>query len=307
MQTDFNPDRFREGHPFPEDLFWPQFRKDLLSANSRVIVLSPFIAILRLKLFLPQLANLIHRNIPVCVFLQQPNYDELELTRDDWIKKEDMKEAIRRLQGLGAHVSFKKDVHMKVVVIDKHIVWDGSLNIMSHNNTKERMRRFLKPIEIEEAIRDCGLNDCPQCRLISNELGTPQLSTQFRNIRTVLGRSRRDLTVSNRLPLSTISRLEDGEDIRISSLVKACDAAECSVLLVPNWLLPIFRCILAKARLKKVETVVPETIPPSVGAPIAMEAFLGGTSLVKETQKVDPNRSRDQHRDLIPDTRSQFT
>ena len=174
-------------------------------------MLSPFIAIPRLKLFLPHLANLIHRNIAVCVFLQQPNYDELELTLDDWIKKEDMKEAIRRLQALGAHVSFKKDVHMKVVVIDKHIVWDGSLNIMSHNNTRERMRRFLKSIEIEEAIRDCGLNDCPTCISIKKELGRSELSTQFRNMRAAVGRSRRDLATSKRLPLVTISRLEDGE------------------------------------------------------------------------------------------------
>jgi phosphatidylserine/phosphatidylglycerophosphate/cardiolipin synthase-like enzyme len=50
--------------------------------------------------------------------------------------------AIVDLQELGIQVLFTRGHHRKLAVIDKQITWEGSLNILSQNDSCEVMRRI---------------------------------------------------------------------------------------------------------------------------------------------------------------------
>lgn len=50
--------------------------------------------------------------------------------------------AIRNLETRGVQVLCRPGMHEKVAAIDGRILWHGSLNILSHNDSRESMLRF---------------------------------------------------------------------------------------------------------------------------------------------------------------------
>lgn|GEM_PF-5247592 len=50
-------------------------------------------------------------------------------------------EAIAILQDMGVQVLFTSGHHRKLAILDGHILWEGSLNILSQNDSCEIMRR----------------------------------------------------------------------------------------------------------------------------------------------------------------------
>jgi hypothetical protein len=48
-------------------------------------------------------------------------------------------------------------MHEKVAVIDGRILWHGSLNVLSHNDTRESMLRFESRELVDEILRDLDL------------------------------------------------------------------------------------------------------------------------------------------------------
>ena len=50
-------------------------------------------------------------------------------------------EAVRRLQELDVRVMYTVKHHRKLAIIDDEILWEGSLNILSQNDSCEIMRR----------------------------------------------------------------------------------------------------------------------------------------------------------------------
>jgi hypothetical protein len=49
--------------------------------------------------------------------------------------------AVRSLQDSGAKVLFTTGHHRKLAILDRAVLWEGSLNILSQNNSCEIMRR----------------------------------------------------------------------------------------------------------------------------------------------------------------------
>ena len=67
-----------------------------------------------------------------------------------------------------------KKKHFKTAIIDDNILWDGSLNILSHGDTEEHMWRYEGATAIEEIVRNLELDEenaagkisdeeCPKC------------------------------------------------------------------------------------------------------------------------------------------------
>jgi hypothetical protein len=66
--------------------------------------------------------------------------------------KRQSEEAIRRLETMGIHVIVNSEYsHRKLAIIDRTILWEGSLNILSQTYSKEIMRR----IESEAQAKEC--------------------------------------------------------------------------------------------------------------------------------------------------------
>lgn len=126
---------------FDEHSFYKQLRKDLESSKSEVIIESPFISSYRMRSFLPIFEKLVNRKVKVYVFTRYPA-DHDDLMR---LQAED---AIQSLEMLGVQVVIMaNNFHRKICIIDRNILWEGSLNILSQSSSKEIMRRISSPQE----------------------------------------------------------------------------------------------------------------------------------------------------------------
>ena len=66
-------------------------------------------------------------------------------------------EAVRNLESRGVKVLCRPGMHEKVAAIDGQILWHGSLNILSHNDSRESMLRFDCPELAREILQDLGI------------------------------------------------------------------------------------------------------------------------------------------------------
>lgn len=122
---------------YDQDSFYEAFERDLKRASQRVIIESPFLTMRRVNTLLPQLRKLIARDIRVIV-------NTKPLDEHDTILREQAEEVIAILQDIGVRVLMTTGHHRKVAILDD-ILWEGSLNILSQNDSCELMRRIQSP------------------------------------------------------------------------------------------------------------------------------------------------------------------
>jgi phosphatidylserine/phosphatidylglycerophosphate/cardiolipin synthase-like enzyme len=121
---------------YDESTFYPQFVEDLLHASREVVIESPFITIERMKKLFPVFEKLVRRNIDVYVFTRDPK--EHSETYEVQSEAE-----IQRFEELGVQVLLcTGNHHRKLAIIDRKILWEGSLNILSQIKSREIMRRI---------------------------------------------------------------------------------------------------------------------------------------------------------------------
>jgi len=119
-----------------EDTFYPELLRDLKKCKSEVLIESAFITCRRLNQLLPTLEKLKARKVRIIVNTRDPRNGDSGYCRNDAL------EAISKLQHLGVQVVYTGNHHRKLVVIDRKVLYEGSLNILSQNNSCEIMRRI---------------------------------------------------------------------------------------------------------------------------------------------------------------------
>lgn len=130
-----------------EQNFLDLFRADLASCNESVIILSPFLSYNRAANYYPVLSSLKIRNISIEIYAKPKNEQPFGLqAKFDEVEKE--------LKKIGVSFFTRPGMHEKVGVIDSKILWHGSLNIFSHNDTKESMLRFESEDLAKEVLAD---------------------------------------------------------------------------------------------------------------------------------------------------------
>jgi phosphatidylserine/phosphatidylglycerophosphate/cardiolipin synthase-like enzyme len=102
-----------------------------------VIIESPFITNRRLYQLLPVIKRLKDRRVRVVVNTRDPNEQNCGHMR------EDAQKAVAELQYIGVHVVYTESHHRKLAIIDRQILYEGSLNILSQNDSREIMRRIV--------------------------------------------------------------------------------------------------------------------------------------------------------------------
>lgn len=120
---------------FDQDTFYNSFLKDISKAKSLVLIESPFITEKRLALFIPIFKKLIKRGVRI-VINTKPTEEHNPLLQDQVL------ESIGLMQTIGVEVYMTVGHHRKLAVIDKSILWEGSLNILSQYDSCEVMRRI---------------------------------------------------------------------------------------------------------------------------------------------------------------------
>ncbi|HUD07511.1 MAG TPA: phospholipase D-like domain-containing protein [Candidatus Saccharimonadales bacterium] len=121
---------------FNEETFYPVFTKDLNKCLHEVIIESPFVTNRRLTQLLPILQKLKDRKVRVVINTRDP------IEHDEEYHREDAHRAIATLQRIGVHVLYTAGHHRKIVLIDRQILYEGSLNVLSQNDSCEVMRRI---------------------------------------------------------------------------------------------------------------------------------------------------------------------
>ena len=119
-----------------EKTFYLHFLSDLEQSQSEVIIESPFITIARMKTFWPVFRRLVARGVKVYVVTRDPR--EHTDGYDDQSEVE-----IQELEAVGIQVLMcTGNHHRKLAIIDRNILWEGSLNILSQAKSREFMRRL---------------------------------------------------------------------------------------------------------------------------------------------------------------------
>lgn len=123
--------------------FLEAFRKDLANTINKAIVLSPFISKKRAACYYYDLHLLAQKNIKTDIYTK-PMIEQPKSLQNHFKEVE----SSLKLIGVGFYV--RPGMHEKIGILDDKIIWHGSLNILSHNNTKESMLRIESPELVQE-------------------------------------------------------------------------------------------------------------------------------------------------------------
>lgn len=137
---------------YDQDTFYPAFLQDLAKCRSEVIIECPFITGRRLKTLLPTLEKLKAHRVRVAINTRDPR------THDESYRQDDAHEAIARLQHMGVQVLYTGNHHRKIAILDRSILYEGSLNILSQNDSCEVMRRVESTQLAWQMIRFIGID-----------------------------------------------------------------------------------------------------------------------------------------------------
>ena len=121
---------------FNEKTFYGQFLKDLEMAQKEVIIECPYLTASRMEMFYPVFQRLLSKKIKIRIITRDPS------DHDDEYMRHQAANEILRSKDMGVSITLLKGYHhRKLAIIDQKILWEGSLNILSQNNSKEIMRR----------------------------------------------------------------------------------------------------------------------------------------------------------------------
>lgn len=134
-----------------QDTFYRSFLRDVYSCRSELIIESPFITESRMNILLPVLANICRKNIRVIINTRNPT----DHTGDYY---DQSLQAVGAMQDLGVEVLYTSGHHRKLAIIDKQIIYEGSLNILSFNDSCEIMRRIVSEEAARQLLKFTGLN-----------------------------------------------------------------------------------------------------------------------------------------------------
>lgn len=115
--------------------FYGVFIKDLSKAKREVIIESPFISLKRLNYLIPIFRQLTRRGVRVIVNTKPSEEQDASYGKF-------AEECIAILVEHGIEVLITGGHHRKLAVIDRQLLYEGSLNILSQNDSCEIMRRI---------------------------------------------------------------------------------------------------------------------------------------------------------------------
>lgn len=135
---------------YNQDTFYRSFICDLLRARREVIIESPFITQKRINTLLPVFAKLSKRGVKIIINTRDP-------VEHDGIYRDQALDAVLAMQESGIKVLYTIGHHRKVAIIDSNVIYEGSLNILSFNDSCEIMRRIESPVVAITLIDFIGL------------------------------------------------------------------------------------------------------------------------------------------------------
>lgn len=122
---------------YDERSFYDAFAKDINRAKSSVIIESPYLTERRVLQFCQLFKRMNKQRVKIRINTRNPRYHDKTLKIQAW-------KAMAILREHNVKVCTYNDMrHRKLAIIDGTVLWEGSLNILSQNNSKELMRRTI--------------------------------------------------------------------------------------------------------------------------------------------------------------------
>jgi len=147
-----NPAAILTSKLYDESRFYAALTNDLRRAKREVVIESPYLTCKRTNELLPVLAKLVRQGVKVRINTRNHNHHEEYMRIQAWM-------ALKQLRAAGIKVRTCDDYrHRKLAIIDGAVLWEGSLNILSQNNSREIMRRTQSEELCRQMIQFTGLN-----------------------------------------------------------------------------------------------------------------------------------------------------
>lgn len=135
---------------FDQNTFYPAFQKTIRACQQELIIESPFITMKRINSLLPEFTKLRQRDVRITINTRPPE------EHDGYLRAQ-AEEAIELLLHMDVKILFTGGHHRKLAIIDRKILWEGSLNILSQKDSCEVMRRIKSEEQALEMINFIGI------------------------------------------------------------------------------------------------------------------------------------------------------
>ncbi len=121
---------------FDEKTFYKAFIHDLEKCTKEVIIESPYITCSRMEIFKPVFKKLFDESVKIFLITRDP------IEHDEHIRHQATNE-ILECKEMGVNIILlQRNHHRKLAILDRKILWEGSLNILSQTYSQEIMRRI---------------------------------------------------------------------------------------------------------------------------------------------------------------------
>jgi len=153
---------------FDEYDFYSYFQKDLLDATQEVIIQSAFLTLSRINHLMPIFKHILAKGVRIFVITRLAREQSGNMI-------EQSREGLRLLESNGIIVlPLSGMIHQKFGIIDRKLMWEGSLNILSQRDSSETMRRidgiatvsqFLDFHKLDKNLGPIGANNLKHCEV----------------------------------------------------------------------------------------------------------------------------------------------
>lgn len=120
---------------FDKNNFFPVYSNDIISAEKEIFIVSPFITKRRTVQTLQYLDESASKQIKVTIMTRP--FEECKQKNTTTLK-----DTFNILESADINVLFKSNIHQKFAVIDRRIVWYGSINLLSYGSAEESIMRL---------------------------------------------------------------------------------------------------------------------------------------------------------------------
>lgn len=130
---------------FDQRSFLPVYKNDLINAAGEIIIASPYLSKKHAAENLKYLQSALSKNVNVTVVTR--SFQELDGKNRAAIEK-----TIGSIKAVGINVVCEPKLFQKFAVIDKRIVWYGSINLLGFGKTEESIMRLESPYIASELL-----------------------------------------------------------------------------------------------------------------------------------------------------------
>ena len=135
---------------YDQNTFYRVFERDLVQARHEVIIESPFITTRRMMILRPILVRLRQRDVSIIINTRNPS-------EHDDNHYDQALESVAIMQEMDVKVLYTARHHRKLAIIDREVLYEGSLNILSFSDSCEIMRRVVSSTEATRLLKFIGL------------------------------------------------------------------------------------------------------------------------------------------------------